>query len=75
MIEKTVRKLSGISCLELGEEEPLKQEICSSRMFGKRLTTIEPSGYLRPERGGEAAGAELSVQEESRQHPHRHVQS
>lgn len=42
VIEKTVRELSGIRCLELGEEEPPKQEICSSRMFGKRLTTIEP---------------------------------
>lgn len=42
VIEKTVRELSGLSCLELGEAEPPKQEICSSRMFGKRLTTIEP---------------------------------
>jgi DNA polymerase V len=42
VIEKTVRELSGISCLEMGEDEPPKQEICSSRMFGKRLTTIEP---------------------------------
>lgn len=28
--------------MELIEAEPAKQEICSSRMFGKRLTTIEP---------------------------------
>jgi len=42
VIEKTARELSGTSCLELGEAEPPKQEICSSRMFGKRLTTIEP---------------------------------
>jgi len=42
VIEKTARELAGISCLELGEAEPPKQEICSSRMFGKRLTTIEP---------------------------------
>ncbi|MBX8534510.1 Y-family DNA polymerase [Pseudomonas cichorii] len=42
VIEKTARELAGTACLELGEEEPPKQEICSSRMFGKRLTEIEP---------------------------------
>lgn len=42
VIEKTARELAGISCLELNEVDPPKQEICSSRMFGKRLTTIEP---------------------------------
>lgn len=42
VIEKTARELAGTSCLELSETEPPKQEICSSRMFGKRLTTIEP---------------------------------
>jgi len=42
VIEKTARELTGTSCLELSETEPAKQEICSSRMFGKRLTTIEP---------------------------------
>lgn len=42
VIEKTARELGGTSCLELSETEPAKQEICSSRMFGRRLTTIEP---------------------------------
>lgn len=42
VIEKTARELAGTPCLELGEAEPPKQEICCSRMFGKRLTTIEP---------------------------------
>ena len=42
VIEKTARELTGTSCLGLTEAEPAKQEICSSRMFGKRLTTIEP---------------------------------
>ncbi|WP_426780950.1 DUF4113 domain-containing protein [Pseudomonas syringae] len=42
VIEKTARELAGISCLELGEAALPKQEICCSRMFGKRLTTIEP---------------------------------
>jgi DNA polymerase V len=42
VIEKTARELAGIPCLELGEAEPPKQEICCSRMFGTRLTEIEP---------------------------------
>jgi DNA polymerase V len=42
VIEKTARELAGTSCLELGEAAPPKQEICCSRMFGTRLTQIEP---------------------------------
>lgn len=42
VIEKTARELAGTPCLELGEANPPKQEICCSRMFGKRLTEIEP---------------------------------
>ena len=42
VIEKTARELAGTPCLELGEVEPPKQEICCSRMFGNRLTDIEP---------------------------------
>lgn len=42
VIEKTARELAGTPCLELGEADPPKQEICCSRMFSKRLTTIEP---------------------------------
>ncbi|OQR28020.1 DNA polymerase V subunit UmuC [Pseudomonas sp. Bc-h] len=42
VIEKTARELAGTSCLELSETDPPKQEICCSRMFGDRLTTIEP---------------------------------
>lgn len=42
VIEKTARELAGRSCLDLEEVQPPKQEICSSRMFGKRLTAIEP---------------------------------
>ncbi|RRV04456.1 translesion error-prone DNA polymerase V subunit UmuC [Pseudomonas sp. v388] len=42
VIEKTARELAGTPCLELSEADPPKQEICCSRMFGKRLTTIEP---------------------------------
>jgi len=42
VIEKTARELAGTPCLELGEADPPKQEICCSRMFGSRLTQIEP---------------------------------
>jgi DNA polymerase V len=42
VIEKTARELAGTPCLELGEADPPKQEICCSRMFGNRLTEIEP---------------------------------
>ena len=40
VIEKTARELAGTSCLELDEPDPPKQEICSSRAFGERLTEL-----------------------------------
>lgn len=42
VVEKTARELSGTSCLELEEVDPPKQEICCSRMFGKRLVELIP---------------------------------
>ena len=42
VVEKTARELTGTSCLELEEADPPKQEICCSRMFGKRLTELTP---------------------------------
>jgi DNA polymerase V len=42
VIEKTVRELRGISCLDLEEAPPAKQDICSSRAFGQRLHDVEP---------------------------------
>lgn len=42
VIEKTARELAGTPCLELDEPNPPKQEICCSRMFGKRLTELGP---------------------------------
>jgi DNA polymerase V len=42
VLEKTARELSGTPCIELEDPDPPKQEICSSRMFGKRLTDIAP---------------------------------
>lgn len=42
VIEKTARELGGTPCLELDEPYPPKQEICCSRMFGKRLKELPP---------------------------------
>ncbi|EJM94753.1 translesion error-prone DNA polymerase V subunit UmuC [Pseudomonas sp. GM67] len=42
VIEKTARELGGTPCLELDEPDPPKQEICCSRMFGKRLKELPP---------------------------------
>ncbi|WP_325985599.1 translesion error-prone DNA polymerase V subunit UmuC [Pseudomonas protegens] len=42
VIEKTARELAGTPCLELDEPDPPKQEICCSRMFGRRLTELAP---------------------------------
>jgi len=42
VIDKTSRELAGTSCLELDEPDTTKQEICCSRMFGKRLTEPAP---------------------------------
>ncbi|MEZ1317029.1 translesion error-prone DNA polymerase V subunit UmuC [Pseudomonas fluorescens] len=42
VIEKTARELAGTSCLALEEPDPPKQEICCSRMFGKRLKELAP---------------------------------
>ncbi|TPG87812.1 translesion error-prone DNA polymerase V subunit UmuC [Pseudomonas caspiana] len=42
VIEKTARELAGTPCLELDEPDPPTQEICCSRMFGKRLTELAP---------------------------------
>lgn len=42
VVEKTARELAGTPCLKLDEADPPKQEICCSRMFGKRLTELAP---------------------------------
>lgn len=42
VMEKTARELAGTSCLELDEPDAPKQEICCSRMFGRRLTELLP---------------------------------
>ena len=42
VVEKTARELRGTPCLDLEEAAPPKQEICCSRMFGKRLLELGP---------------------------------
>lgn len=42
VVEKTARELRGISCLDLEQVAQPKQEICCSRMFGKRLRELPP---------------------------------
>lgn len=42
VLERTARELAGVSCLGLEDPDPPKQEICCSRMFGKRLTELSP---------------------------------
>jgi len=39
-MEKTVRELRGISCLPLDEVVAPRQEICCSRMFGRRVREL-----------------------------------
>ncbi|MCU1717294.1 translesion error-prone DNA polymerase V subunit UmuC [Pseudomonas sp. 5P_3.1_Bac2] len=42
LVEKTARELRGTPCLDIEEAVPAKQEICCSRMFGKRLHELPP---------------------------------
>ncbi|MCE1019666.1 translesion error-prone DNA polymerase V subunit UmuC [Pseudomonas monteilii] len=55
VVEKTARELSGTPCLELEEAAPPKQEICCSRMFGKRLTELAPIKQAVASYAGRAA--------------------
>lgn len=41
VLERTVRELNGLSCLELEEVAPPKQQIISSRSFGELVWRIE----------------------------------
>lgn len=41
ILERTVRELRGQSCLDLEHVRPVKQEIMSSRSFGKGITALE----------------------------------
>lgn len=41
VMEKTVRELNGKACIDLEEVSPAKQQIISSRSFGKPVTDLE----------------------------------
>jgi DNA polymerase V len=41
VMEKTIRELNGMACIELEEVIPAKQQIISSRSFGKPVTDLE----------------------------------
>ncbi|MBA6103408.1 translesion error-prone DNA polymerase V subunit UmuC [Pseudomonas monteilii] len=55
VVEKTARELAGTPCLDLEEAAPPKQEICCSRMFGKRLTELAPIKQAVASYAGRAA--------------------
>ena len=40
-VERTVAELNGIACIDLEEEAPNKQQIISSRSFGKPVETLQ----------------------------------
>lgn len=41
VVERTIRELQGESCMDLEQAVTAKQSICSSRMFGQRVHTLE----------------------------------
>lgn len=41
-VERTGRELNGQSCLDMHQAPPAKKAICTSKMFGYRLSELEP---------------------------------
>lgn len=41
VLERTIRELQGESCIDLEQSAPAKQSICSSKMFGQRVHTVQ----------------------------------
>lgn len=41
VLERTIRELKGESCIDLEQSAPAKQSICSSKMFGQRVHTVQ----------------------------------
>lgn len=41
VLERTIRELRGESCMDLEQVVPSKQSICSSKMFGQRVYSLE----------------------------------
>jgi DNA polymerase V len=44
VLERTVQELRGVSCLEMEDVAPAKQQIMSSRSFGQAIITLEELG-------------------------------
>lgn len=42
VLERTVRELQGVSCIELEQAPPPKQQIACTRSFGRPVTDLEP---------------------------------
>jgi DNA polymerase V len=42
VVERTVRELQGIPCVQLEEVPPVKQEVSCTRAFGQPVTTLAP---------------------------------
>lgn len=40
VLERTIRELRGESCMDLERDAPVKQSICTSKMFGQRVHTL-----------------------------------
>jgi DNA polymerase V len=55
VVARTVLELNGVSCLELEEIAPDKQQIISSRSFSRRLTTYEELAEAMAAFGSRAA--------------------
>ena len=41
VLERTIRELQGESCMDLEHAVPAKQTICTSKMFGQRVHTLQ----------------------------------
>ena len=42
VLERTITELNGVSCVDMEDADPVKQQIMSSRSFGDYVTEIEP---------------------------------
>jgi nucleotidyltransferase/DNA polymerase involved in DNA repair len=78
VLERTVRELNGIACLDLEAVAPNKQQIISSRSFGAYVydpaRTHGGSGPIHEPSSGKAAPAGLDGGHGPGLHPHQSVQ-
>ena len=55
VVERTVRELQGLSCLQLEDVPPAKKEVSCTRAFGEAVTTLAPLEEAVSEYAGRAA--------------------